>query len=84
MSNDASLAGTPAHVLGDVIGSITFDDTKVWAIRVKNTLSPSGFTVLHVPSQYVVVGDALENLYEENYADEYNEYLNNYYEGVTP
>jgi hypothetical protein len=74
----------PAHILGDVIGPITIDESRVWAVRVKNDLSPSGYTILHVPAQYVVVGAALENLYEENYADEYNEYLNNYCEGVLP
>jgi hypothetical protein len=56
----------PAHVLGDVVGSLTLDEGRVYAIRVKNELSLSGFSVLHVPAQYVLVGDDLEDLYHDD------------------
>jgi hypothetical protein len=60
----------PAHVLGDVIGSLVIDEGRVYAVRVKNELSLSGFSVLHVPAQYVLVGDALEDLYYDDDEEE--------------
>lgn len=79
------MASKPAHVLGDSLGRLTLDETPQYAVRVRNTLSPSGYTVVHVPAQYVLVGDELEDLYDGlDEDDDFNEYLHDYYEGVTP
>lgn len=56
----------PAHVLGDVVGSLTLDDTKYYRILIEGVF---GRRDIVVPAQYVLLGDELEDLYADDDID---------------
>lgn len=54
---------SPAHILGDVMGEHRdTDGVLFFMIRV---MTSQGAMYLDVPSQYVVVGDELDDLYPD-------------------
>jgi hypothetical protein len=57
------MSGTkPAHVLGDVLREFEHEGTKYYDILVQGFWGRQEITI---PSQYVVVGDELDDLYPD-------------------
>lgn len=52
----------PAHVLADVLDTRTFDGSTQHFVQFR---TPLGDDWAWIPSQYVIVGDELEDLYPE-------------------
>lgn len=71
-------ASQPAHVLGDVISMhLANDGSRVYKIEIQTSV---GRQHLLVQSQYVLVGDELEDLYDDDYPED--AFLDDYEEEV--
>jgi hypothetical protein len=56
------VSSRPAHVLGDVVREFEYEGQKYYGILVQGFWGRQEVTI---PSQYVVVGDELDDLYPE-------------------